>query len=89
MNAAFGNVTELIVSLMALRNGDTRLVKLSLLGSILTNTLLVLGASFFFGGLKYSEQANRKALECRFVVVERIELDATKRDERDVDEWDD
>lgn len=64
LNATFGNVTELIVSLMALRNGDTRLVKLSLLGSILTNTLLVLGASFFFGGLKYSEQThNRKGAQ--------------------------
>ena len=64
LNATFGNVTELIISLMALRNGDIRLVKMSLLGSILTNTLLVLGASFFFGGLKYSEQRhNRKGAQ--------------------------
>ena len=64
LNATFGNITELIISLMALRNGDIRLVKMSLLGSILTNTLLVLGASFFFGGLKYSEQRhNRKGAQ--------------------------
>ena len=50
LNATFGNVTELIVSLFALRAGMLRIVQVSLLGSILSNMLLVLGCAFFFGG---------------------------------------
>ena len=50
LNATFGNVTELIVSLFALRKGMLRIVQVSLLGSILSNMLLVLGCAFFFGG---------------------------------------
>merc|ERR1712185_674354 len=50
LNATFGNVTELIVSLFALRAGLLRIVQVSLLGSILSNMLLVLGCAFFFGG---------------------------------------
>uniref|UniRef100_A0A7S0WVJ7 Vacuolar cation/proton exchanger n=1 Tax=Pyramimonas obovata TaxID=1411642 RepID=A0A7S0WVJ7_9CHLO len=56
LNASFGNLTEMIVSMFALRNNMLRVVKLSLLGSILSNTLLVLGCAFFFGGMKYKEQ---------------------------------
>lgn len=56
LNATFGNVTEIIVSLFAIRNGLLRIVQLSLLGSILSNLLLVLGCSFLCGGLKYKEQ---------------------------------
>eukprot|EP00959_Pyramimonas_sp_CCMP1952_P213191 4460756-Pyramimonas_sp.AAC.1 len=57
LNASFGNLTEMIVSMFALRNNMLRVVKLSLLGSILSNTLLVLGCAFFFGGLKYKQQS--------------------------------
>jgi hypothetical protein len=56
LNATFGNVTELIVSLVALFGGMLRIVQVSLLGSILSNLLLVLGCAFFVGGLKYPEQ---------------------------------
>jgi len=56
LNASFGNLTEVIVSMFALRNNMFRVVKLSLLGSILSNCLLVLGCAFFCGGLKYKEQ---------------------------------
>lgn len=56
LNATFGNATELIVSIAALFKGLYRLVQLSLLGSILSNLLLVLGCAFFFGGLKFKEQ---------------------------------
>eukprot|EP00320_Phaeocystis_rex_P004556 CAMPEP_0119081152 /NCGR_PEP_ID=MMETSP1178-20130426/115473_1 /TAXON_ID=33656 /ORGANISM="unid sp, Strain CCMP2000" /LENGTH=95 /DNA_ID=CAMNT_0007063817 /DNA_START=1 /DNA_END=285 /DNA_ORIENTATION=- len=52
LNATFGNVTELIVSLLALKVGLLRIVQVSLLGSILSNMLLVLGCAFFFGGLR-------------------------------------
>ena len=43
LNATFGNLTEVIVSLYALKAGLLRVVQLSLLGSILSNMLLVLG----------------------------------------------
>mmetsp|Transcript_37477 Transcript_37477/g.84972 ORF Transcript_37477/g.84972 Transcript_37477/m.84972 type:complete len:290 (-) Transcript_37477:1148-2017(-) len=62
LNATFGNVTELIVSLFALKEGMLRIVQVSLLGSILSNLLLVLGCAFFAGGVKYREQKfNRMA----------------------------
>ncbi|XP_044492898.1 vacuolar cation/proton exchanger 3-like isoform X2 [Mangifera indica] len=51
LNATFGNATELIISIFALRNGMIRVVQQSLLGSILSNMLLVLGCAFFCGGL--------------------------------------
>ncbi|KAJ6980574.1 vacuolar cation/proton exchanger 2-like isoform X2 [Populus alba x Populus x berolinensis] len=51
LNATFGNATELIIAIYALRNGMIRVVQLSLLGSILSNMLLVLGCAFFCGGL--------------------------------------
>mmetsp|Transcript_17866 Transcript_17866/g.36084 ORF Transcript_17866/g.36084 Transcript_17866/m.36084 type:complete len:432 (+) Transcript_17866:202-1497(+) len=56
LNATFGNATELIVAISALSRGLYRLVQLSLLGSILSNILLVLGCSFFFGGLYQKDQ---------------------------------
>lgn len=60
LNATFGNATELIVSLFAMRKGLIRVVQLSLLGSILSNMLLVLGCAFLFGGLKRKEQRFNK-----------------------------
>lgn len=53
LNATFGNATEMIICIMALRKNMIRVVQLSLLGSILSNMLLVLGCAFFFGGLKH------------------------------------
>ncbi|KAI5077812.1 hypothetical protein GOP47_0007636 [Adiantum capillus-veneris] len=55
LNATFGNATEMIISLFALQNGLTRVVQLSLLGSILSNMLLVLGCAFFSGGLVHMQ----------------------------------
>ena len=56
LNATFGNATELIISLSALKNGLYRVIQLSLLGSILSNLLLVMGTAFFCGGLKFKTQ---------------------------------
>ncbi|CUS11837.1 unnamed protein product [Tuber aestivum] len=56
LNATFGNAVELIVSIVALTRGEIRIVQASMLGSILSNILLVLGMCFFFGGLKHKEQ---------------------------------
>ncbi len=56
LNASFGNAAELIIAIFALKKGMIGIVKASITGSILGNILLVLGASFFIGGLKYSRQ---------------------------------
>nr|GME13062.1 vacuolar cation/proton exchanger 3-like [Ipomoea batatas] len=56
LNATFGNATELIISMYALNRGMMRVVQQSLLGSILSNMLLVLGCAFFAGGLVYSHK---------------------------------
>lgn len=47
---------ELIVSILALTQGKVDIVQESLIGSILSNLLLVLGMSFFLGGLNRIEQ---------------------------------
>ncbi|KAH6843065.1 Sodium/calcium exchanger protein-domain-containing protein [Chaetomium sp. MPI-CAGE-AT-0009] len=51
VNATFGNAVELIVSIVALRAGEIEIVQSSMIGSILSNLLLVLGMCFFLGGL--------------------------------------
>ncbi|KAK9452991.1 Sodium/calcium exchanger protein-domain-containing protein [Dipodascopsis uninucleata] len=56
LNATFGNAVELIVSVVALSKGEILIVQASMLGSILSNILLVLGCCFLFGGLYYQEQ---------------------------------
>ncbi|XP_068304353.1 vacuolar cation/proton exchanger 3-like [Pyrus communis] len=56
LNATFGNATELIISIYALKRGMIRVVQQSLLGSILSNMLLVLGCAFFSGGLVHSQR---------------------------------
>ena len=63
LNATFGNVTELIVSLFALKEGLYRIVQVSLLGSILSNLLLVLGTAFLVGGAKHPEQRYSKTAQ--------------------------
>lgn len=50
LNATFGNATELIIALLALRAGLHEVVKASICGSIIGNVLLVLGLSMFAGG---------------------------------------
>ena len=56
INATFGNVTELILAIFLILEDRIAIVKASLTGSILGNLLLVLGLSFFLGGLKHEEQ---------------------------------
>src|SRR3954463_1551204 len=56
LNATLGNLTELIIAITALRAGQYLLVKASIAGAIVTNTLFMLGASFLLGGLKYHVQ---------------------------------
>ncbi len=56
LNAVFGNATELIIALVALRAGLVDIVKASITGTIVSNLLLVMGLSMFLGGLRYKEQ---------------------------------
>ncbi|CAA3031794.1 vacuolar cation proton exchanger 3-like [Olea europaea subsp. europaea] len=56
LNATFGNATEMIISIYALKNGMMRVVQQSLLGSILSNMLLVLGCAFFCGGVVHKHK---------------------------------
>merc|ERR1712093_902939 len=55
LNATFGNAVEAIVGIIALSQNQLRIVQTSMLGSILSNLLLVLGCSFFAAGFKFSE----------------------------------
>jgi len=61
LNATLGNLTELVIALTALRAGQYTLVKASIAGAIVTNTLFMLGASFLLGGLKYHLQDFNRA----------------------------
>ncbi|MBP1688629.1 MAG: calcium/proton exchanger, partial [Deltaproteobacteria bacterium] len=56
LNATLGNLTELVIALAALRAGQYMLVKASIAGAIVTNTLFMLGASFLVGGLTHHLQ---------------------------------
>jgi Ca2+:H+ antiporter len=56
LNATFGNAAELIIAFAALRAGLHTVVKASLVGSMVGNMLLVLGAAMLAGGLRHKEQ---------------------------------
>lgn len=66
LNATFGNAVELLIAIIALVNGQIDIVQASMIGSILSNrtsiidptdpVLLVLGCSYFAGGLRFHEQ---------------------------------
>ncbi|KAG1891475.1 calcium proton exchanger [Suillus subluteus] len=79
INASFGNAVEVIIGIAALLNGQLLLVQTSMLGSILSNLLLVLGCSFLAGGLCHKEgvfnsagaqaAASLMALSCIALVI--------------------
>lgn len=56
MNVTFGNAVELIIFIIALVKDEIRIVQASLLGSILSNLLLILGMCMVLGGLRFREQ---------------------------------
>ncbi|KAK8845503.1 calcium/proton exchanger [Kwoniella newhampshirensis] len=56
LNASFGNAVELLIAILALVKGEIDIVQASMVGSILSNVLLVLGMSYFAGGLRFHEQ---------------------------------
>jgi len=59
VNATFGNATELILGLVALRAGLVEVVKASITGAIISNLLLVAGLAMLLGGIKFREQSFR------------------------------
>jgi Ca2+:H+ antiporter len=61
LNATFGNAAELIIALMAMRQGLYDVVKASLTGSIIGNVLLVLGFSMLLGGARRERQTFDRA----------------------------
>lgn len=61
LNATLGNLTELVIALAALRAGEYMLVKASIAGAIVANTLFMLGMSFLLGGLKHHTQEFNRA----------------------------
>jgi Ca2+:H+ antiporter len=56
LNASFGNAAELIIAFMALQKGHLEIVKASITGSIIGNSLLVLGLAVLTGGLRHERQ---------------------------------
>lgn len=56
LNATLGNAAELIITIMAIRQGLLELVKASITGSILGNVLLVMGMAMVFGGVRHGVQ---------------------------------
>jgi Ca2+:H+ antiporter len=61
LNATLGNLTELVIALTALRAGMFDLVKASIAGAIMTNSLFMLGMALLLGGLKYRTQEFNRA----------------------------
>src|SRR5919106_936851 len=56
LNVTFGNAPELIIAFFALLEGLQEVVKASIVGSIIGNILLVMGAAMLVGGLPRDKQ---------------------------------
>ncbi len=75
LNATLGNAAELIITIVAIREGLLELVKASITGSILGNLLLVLGMSMVLGGIRNGvqlferRQASRNAILLALAIV--------------------
>jgi Ca2+:H+ antiporter len=81
LNATFGNAAELIIAIVALDGNHIDLVKASITGSIVGNLLLVLGLSFFVGGLgrrsqKFHRTAATNAAAMLFLAVVALVMPA-------------
>lgn len=60
LNATFGNATELLIGIFAIKEGLVEVVKASITGSIIGNLLLVAGMAMLVGGSRYEKQAFNK-----------------------------
>jgi len=61
LNATFGNVVEMLICISGIKNDEVIVVQCTLLGSILSNLLLVMGCAFLAGGLFYPVQKYNQA----------------------------
>lgn len=67
LNATFGNVVEMLLCVAGIRNGEIEVVQCTLLGSILSNLLLVMGCAFLAGGMFFPMQEYNQsgaAIQC-------------------------
>ena len=75
LNATLGNTAELVITIVAIREGLLELVKASITGSILGNLLLVMGLSMVVGGVRHGiqtfdrRQASRNAILLVLAVI--------------------
>jgi Ca2+:H+ antiporter len=70
LNVTFGNAPELIIAFFALKEGLQEVVKASIVGSIIGNILLVLGAAMLVGGLRRDKQEfNRTAASAQSAML--------------------
>lgn len=81
LNAALGNVTELVIGIVALWGGHTEVVKASVTGSIIGNLLLVFGLAAFVGGigrekLAFSQLAAGANLAMLFLAIVALVMPA-------------
>jgi len=91
LNASFGNAVEIIIGIFALKAGLIRVVQSSLIGSILSNLLLVLGMCFLAGGiylpdLKFNQTAAQTATGLLFISVLGIMMPAALKAQIESDE---
>lgn len=64
--AISGNLVELVICIVALREGAIEVVQSTVLGSILLNLLLVMGLSFFLGGIFNMRDRGGEGVEQNF-----------------------
>lgn len=72
LNATFGNVVEMLICIAGIRNNEVVVVQCTLLGSILSNLLLVLGTAFLVGGIFYRTQTFSQqgaAVQCSMMAM--------------------
>jgi Ca2+:H+ antiporter len=69
LNATLGNAAELIITIVAIKEGVIDLVIASITGSILGNLLLVLGLSIFLGGLRNGRQTFNRAQATNYATM--------------------
>lgn len=72
LNATFGNVVEMLLCVAGIRNSEIVVVQCTLLGSILSNLLLVLGTAFLVGGIFYRTQTFSQqgaAVQCSMMAM--------------------
>ncbi len=82
MNATFGNAPELIIALVALKAGLYEMVKASIIGAVLANMLLGLGAAFLFGGYRrhvqeFNPAASRNYMTMMLLAVISLAIPST------------